>query len=287
MGNVVSSLKWAFVPNATDPKHRGWAHPIFSAAFTVSVATAFSIIAADRLRRGKASVRKELTANDKKRIKGAWILFGYLVTMLGSRLPQTGPNGLYDFMWACNVAMVIAMTGLATDRPLMVSAAATSIAVDQFLWYVDCAAYLTAGKWPIGVAKYLTWDDVPFIKKITATHHIWFMPFCLYYLKGRGGVQPSAWSLSVVSNLVLSICARVFIPFEIKNPETGQVDYMNVNLTHECWPDVPFWFLQVANHKHWLKTMAFSIGGWNTCNVPFFLLLRIISHFLLEKRKLK
>lgn len=39
---------------------------------------------------------------------------------------------------------------------------------------------LTLGrKFPVGVAKYLTWPETSWARRITSTHHMWFIPYCL------------------------------------------------------------------------------------------------------------
>lgn len=51
------------------------------------------------------------------------------------------------------------------------------------LWYIDVIGYIFFKKFYIGVAAFLKWPDTPFIKKITTTHHIWFIPLALAILR--------------------------------------------------------------------------------------------------------
>lgn len=51
------------------------------------------------------------------------------------------------------------------------------------LWYIDVLGYIFFKKFFIGVAAFLKWPSTPFIKKITTTHHIWFIPLALAILK--------------------------------------------------------------------------------------------------------
>lgn len=51
------------------------------------------------------------------------------------------------------------------------------------LWYIDVIGYIFFKKFYIGVAAFLKWPDTPFIKKITTTHHVWFIPLALAILK--------------------------------------------------------------------------------------------------------
>jgi len=51
------------------------------------------------------------------------------------------------------------------------------------LWYADVCGYLFLKKFIIGVAAFLKWPNTALIKKITTTHHIWFIPLALAILK--------------------------------------------------------------------------------------------------------
>lgn len=51
------------------------------------------------------------------------------------------------------------------------------------LWYFDVFGYILFKKFYIGVSAYLKWPDTPIIKKLTTTHHVWFIPLCFYLLK--------------------------------------------------------------------------------------------------------
>jgi hypothetical protein len=47
--------------------------------------------------------------------------------------------------------------------------------------YVDVLGFLlTLGrKFPLGVAKYVTWPETSWARRLTSTHHLWFIPYCL------------------------------------------------------------------------------------------------------------
>jgi hypothetical protein len=49
--------------------------------------------------------------------------------------------------------------------------------------YVDVAAWVLTGRFPIGVAKYLTWPETSWARRLTSTHHVWFMPFCIAVMR--------------------------------------------------------------------------------------------------------
>ncbi len=51
------------------------------------------------------------------------------------------------------------------------------------LWYIDVIGYVFVKKFIIGVAAFLKWPATPLIKKLTTSHHVWFIPLALAILK--------------------------------------------------------------------------------------------------------
>ena len=62
----------------------------------------------------------------------------------------------------------------------------------------------------------------------------------------------------------MTIIARILVPRTINN---GNIEiYMNVNLSHEVWKDVPLDFLRIVDNGHPALVMGFSNLIWNTGN---------------------
>lgn len=164
---------------------------------------------------------------------------------------------LYEFTWLCNSALLIGALGFFSGRPVMATGAAVAVSIDQVLWYVDLMVWLVSGKFPIGVAKYLTWKQTQTTDRFTCTHHLWTIPLFIY---GANGLQVASYLLSVcivVGNVLLS---RWLTPSSIqlfentgakqchdsKTDSTKNYRYLNVNLSHELWRDISFGFLQIS-----------------------------------------
>ena len=168
--------------------------------------------------------------------------------------------------WQCNVSLVLAGIGAALGKRDIVGAAVVSIALDQSMWWVDLTSYLTAGKFIIGVAKYLTWKETSWTKVFTSTHHLWFIPLCIYLNEGLPW-ESAGMSVAIVA--FSAIFTRLVIPFEI--PYEGKMRYMNINCTHECWKDVKIWVLHLADRKtyvdkHFFYGFMLLNLAWNTGN---------------------
>ena len=153
-------------------------------------------------------------------------------------------------LWGCNIALILFAVGSMTGRPLLVGAASNVVAVDQLCWYLDLLGYAVLRKFPIGVAKYLIWWDVPYSKKVTALHHIWFLPVCMIYARCNGGLAHGSWLLSVLLTSGLAIICRAFTPYEAQLPgvqaKPATVVHLNINLCYCFWKDIDVKFL------HWL-----------------------------------
>lgn len=162
-------------------------------------------------------------------------------------------------IWSCNMSMGLAAFGLFTGRPRVVSAAAVSVAIDQMLWYIDILGFSLVRRWPIGVAKYLTWPETTWARILSSTHHIWFLPFCLRFagFPERSSTRIDVFAfrylisphlcdciydfyLAIIIMSVTAISSRWLTPCRIPemSPRKEKV-YLNINLVYEIWPDLP------------------------------------------------
>eukprot|EP01015_Nassula_variabilis_P027832 TRINITY_DN5750_c0_g1_i4.p1 TRINITY_DN5750_c0_g1~~TRINITY_DN5750_c0_g1_i4.p1 ORF type:complete len:236 (-),score=17.78 TRINITY_DN5750_c0_g1_i4:67-774(-) len=209
---------------------------------------------------------------EKYRTKVPTALLAYMIALLVTRLKLSGPEALYDLIWACNVGLIVAIYGMYTNNSVLVGSSMVLISIDQVLWYIDILGYLFTKKFPIGVAKYLTWEGQPFIKKVFSMHHIWFIPLLLKILKNSGGLSNSSFLMSVKLSLLLSVIARLTTPKMIKSSH-GET-YLNINLSWECWKDIKLKFLHLCNDMPMYMTVPFNNTLWNSGNFVFFLLLK-------------
>ncbi|OEH78568.1 hypothetical protein cyc_00141 [Cyclospora cayetanensis] len=125
----------------------------------------------------------------------ALFLLLYAVLMVTCRLYEKGPMMLYDAAWACNTSMIVTAAAIWLNIPFLVSACSCWVAIDQLLWYVDMLYLLIRGRFLIGVAKYLTNRDTPWMKKLFSTHHLWFILFTTYINLRRGPSHTVSWHM--------------------------------------------------------------------------------------------
>ncbi|CAB9508071.1 expressed unknown protein [Seminavis robusta] len=157
---------------------------------------------------------------------------------------------LYEYTWLCNGTLVLGSLASFSHRPMISLACCVTVGINQLLWYVDLLAYMAVGKFPLGVATYLTWPETTNAKRVTVTHHLWTIPV-LMTTSGGDYPFPSSYMLSFLL-MVLNVClsramipADIQIPLAVKGEVKMQTKYLNVNLSHELWKDIKFEWLQI------------------------------------------
>ena len=227
------------------------------------------------------SGRREDAAFTRGQKRIAWATLAYFIFLFCVRLRETGVETLYEMMWGCNVSMAQAIVGVLTSRRILVSSAVTTVLIDQLCWYVDVGGYIATGGFPIGVASYLLREHVSITKKITACHHLWFLPTYVGIL-GRGNdIRAESWIVTVAITSFLIVHSRMFIPFQIERPPESGLDkpvYMNVNLAYEFWDDVDVPFLHALDGQHPAFYLPYAVVLCNVVlNGPPFLCLWYLS----------
>ena len=251
--------------------------------------------------------------------KIAQFTFVYVMILFGARYLSSYIAGslrkhavLYELTWMCNSTLVMGficfgglgnvlqnidadimlmkhpfLAWLCQRRPLVVTACCVGVSIDQVLWYVDLSGRILTGKFPIGVAKYLTWKQTLWIDRLTCTHHLWTIPLFLY---GAGGMQSHSFALSVCIVAIQVVLSRWLTPHHIEVvssdicQQNNQLDpttyrYLNVNLSHELWQDISFSFLQISkDNPHCLVYIFRLLWRWQILNwIMFQVVLRPVS----------
>lgn len=134
MSKTESPLSWAFEhKQPKHPKYRSMAHPIFAIIF----GTLFFMV-------GVLIVEKIFeTLAHEKAIESPMpagadaisvFLLIYLVLMIGTRYMQNGAIALYEFLWACNLCMLLVCYGIFKRDRHLIGGAVITISTDQVLW---------------------------------------------------------------------------------------------------------------------------------------------------------
>lgn len=226
----------------------------------------------------------------------AYSILGYYFFLLFSRWAESDSHVLYEQVWACNTAMSWTVVGMLTNRPLLTGMACAIVCVDQLMWYIDITVAIFTGfkKFPVGVARYIAWPETSLMKRLTAGHHLWFLPVMLYSLD----LELPHYSF-VAGALILGTClvtiSRFTTPFhclilntpstkvKVDGEETNhfpyRVLYLNINTCYAFWKDVKFGFLHVVDHRSpWLMIPFVTLAGNVTFNlVAYGIILQTIA----------
>jgi len=172
----VPVLGWLSHAGPTHPKHRGWVHPVAVLLVHYFLAFFISLQLHDRLvdfyytyyHAEFPLCHVDTTLQARRNAAAVWLVF-YGTAIFIWRLffrPEPGQTKpglawpiLYEYCWLCNVSLWMGAWALYTGRPILASALCVTVGIDQLLWYVDLAGYALTGKFPVGVAKYLTWPQ--------------------------------------------------------------------------------------------------------------------------------
>jgi len=181
---------------------------------------------------------------------------------------------IYEVLWCCNTAMLLAGAGMLLQRPLLVGMAACGVMFDQMSWYVDLLGYFAQGKFPLGVAKYIISPQTTTEQLITSTHHLWFIPICLATLGWR--LPAYSFMASCVFTTVSVIIARAFTPFLIDRGSSVEPYYMNINAAYELWADIDFEIVHAFDNSTFLVYLPYlSFFGNFILNAPPYCLLTV------------
>ena len=117
--------------------------------------------------------------------------------------------GPTNFLYFCDVALLLSVVGLWTERPLLASMAAVGILIPQLLWCADFLAQLLGFKL-VGLTAYMFDAQRSLFLRGLSFFHGW-LPFLLLFMVRRLGYDRRAlwawaglgWSLCLVAYFLL------------------------------------------------------------------------------------
>ena len=97
----------------------------------------------------------------------------------------------WNFLYFCDVALLLTLVGLWREDRLLISLAAVGILVPQALWVVDFLARAVAGVHVTGMTAYMFNPSIPWFVRALSSFHGW-LPFLLIWLVNRIGYDRRA-----------------------------------------------------------------------------------------------
>ncbi|MEX2559984.1 MAG: hypothetical protein WD403_08715 [Pirellulales bacterium] len=110
--------------------------------------------------------------------------------------------GPANFLWFCDVALLVALAALWLESSLLASMQAVAIVVPQMLWVLDFGLQLFMGRKFFGLAEYMFDSSIPLFVRGLSSFHGW-LPFLLVWLVWRLGYDRRAWIVQTVAAWLL------------------------------------------------------------------------------------
>jgi hypothetical protein len=139
-----------------------------------------------------------------------WLKLAYTAFM-AVLLPVYWANyGPTNFLYFCDVALLITLVGVWIESPLLVSMCAVGILASQALWVVDFLSNLIG--WPLtGMTDYMFAADHSLFLRGLSLFHGW-LPFLLVYLVWRLGYDRRGFPAWTVLAWILMLICFFFMP---------------------------------------------------------------------------
>lgn len=153
-----------------------------------------------------------------------WLKLAYTAFMLVLVPVYWSNYGPTNFLYFCDVALLITLVGIWIESPLLISMCAVGILAPQALWVADFLANLVGI--PItGLTDYMFQADHPLFLRGLSLFHGW-LPFLLVVLVWRLGYDRRALPVwTVVAWVLVLICFFLMPP---PNPNPGLTP-VNIN----------------------------------------------------------
>ncbi len=152
--------------------------------------------------------------------------------------------GPANFLYFCDVALLLTLIGIWPENALLFSMCAVGILVPQAVWVIDFSAGL-AGFHLTGMTNYMFDSSHSLFLRLLSLFHGW-LPFLLIYLVWRTGYDRRGfWSWTVLSSLLLFICF-FFMPPPTPNPGLTPININYVwglsDTAAQIWMPPYVWF---------------------------------------------
>ena len=124
-----------------------------------------------------------------------------LVFLLGEyeSYSEFGPHiGFLEAFWVCSLSMLLASLGCFASNPNYLAVSVLSVFSGHTLWCLDSISLLfRGGEGFLGMADYSGINGVSVFSILGVSHHLWFIPSCIYILRQtKFELKPAHWVFS-------------------------------------------------------------------------------------------
>jgi hypothetical protein len=115
--------------------------------------------------------------------------------------------GLRNFLYACDIALLLTVVGMWIESRLLLSMQAVGILVIQAIWSFDYFAHYGVGYCPLGMADYPF--RCSFILHFLTLFHVW-LPLLLLWAVWRLGYDRRAWAVQSAYGIIMGLVTAYF-----------------------------------------------------------------------------
>jgi len=172
------------------------------------------------------------------------ILTAYVAVLVPIYWVTYGPT---NFLFFCDMALLLTLLAMWRESALLVSAAAVGILLPQLLWALDFLSSLVGH--PItGMTEYMFQSSIPLHVRFLSFFHFW-LPFLLIWLLRRTGYDQRGlplWMVMAFTSLYVCYFFMPGPPVPADNPALP----VNINYVYgfsdqiaQTWMPEPVWFV--------------------------------------------
>lgn len=172
------------------------------------------------------------------------ILTAYVAVLVPIYWVTYGPT---NFLFFCDMALLLTLLAMWRESALLVSAAAVGILLPQLLWALDFLSSLV-GHPVTGMTEYMFQSSIPLHVRFLSFFHFW-LPFLLIWLLRRTGYDQRGlplWMVMAFTSLYVCYFFMPGPPVPADNPALP----VNINYVYgfsdqvaQTWMPEPVWFV--------------------------------------------
>jgi hypothetical protein len=138
----------------------------------------------------------------------------FVVVLVPIYARQYGPG---NFLWFSDVALLTSVPALVFESRLLASTQAVSVLVPELIWLVDFGAGMTVGKYPFGLASYMSDRRIPRFVRALSLFHVWLTPLLVLIISRTGYDRRAFKYQMLLSAAVLTASWRLTKPADNVN----------------------------------------------------------------------
>jgi hypothetical protein len=119
--------------------------------------------------------------------------------------------GALNFLFLCNVGVILTAIGLIARSRLLLSSQAVAAPVIALAWAVDAGWRLVSGEFLFGATAYMWEPSYPLFARLLSLYHLGW-PLLLWWVLRRIGYDPRGWPVQTAIAAMAMLAGRLLVP---------------------------------------------------------------------------